>query len=89
MFNDTAAQNINWLLQLLLYNFFFIINHFSQAAVSIKIRKLHICFCSFHLSCPILEKDNFIKYLYIVLSCLIAFFFNLVCLKFNYNIGMC
>ena len=28
-----------------------------------------ICFCSFDLSCPILEKDNFIKNLYIVLSC--------------------
>ena len=28
-------------------------------------------FCSFDLSCPILEKDNFIKHLYIVLPCLI------------------
>ena len=34
----------------------------NQAAVAI------ICFCSFHLSCPIHENDNFIQNLYIVLS---------------------
>ena len=27
------------------------------------------CFCSFDLSCSILKKDNFIEYVYIVLSC--------------------
>ena len=48
-----------------------VILHFCQAAVSIKISKLLICFCSFDLSCPILEKNNFIKNVYIVLSCLI------------------
>ena len=30
---------------------------FNQAAVSNKISNLLICFCSFDLSCPILEKD--------------------------------
>ena len=43
----------------------------SQAAVSIKISTLLIFFCSFELSCPVLKKDNFIKDLYNVLSCLI------------------
>ena len=32
---------------------------------------LIVCFCSFDLFCPILEKGNFIEHLYIVLSCLI------------------
>ena len=32
---------------------------------------LLIFFCSFDLSCPVLEKDNFIENLYIVLSCVI------------------
>ena len=41
-------------------------SHFCQAAVSVKISNLLICFCSFDLSCPILEKDNFIKFVYIV-----------------------
>ena len=31
----------------------------------IKINNLLICFCSFDLSCLILEKDNFIENLYI------------------------
>ena len=34
--------------------------------ISIKISKLVTCFYSFDLSCPILEKDNFIEHLYIV-----------------------
>ena len=42
-----------------------------QAAVVIKISNLVICFCSFDLSCPILEKDSFIENVYFVLSCLI------------------
>ena len=37
-------------------------------AIAIKISNLLIYFCSFELSCPILEKDNFIEHLYIVLS---------------------
>ena len=46
--------------------------HFYQAAIAIKISILLICFCSFDLSCPILEKYIFIKKnVYIVLSCLI------------------
>ena len=42
--------------------------HFYQAAVAIKISNLLICFCRFDSSCPILEKDIFIKNEYIVLS---------------------
>ena len=37
----------------------------------IQISNLIISFCSFDLSCPILEKDNFIENVYLVLSCLI------------------
>ena len=37
------------------------------------ITNLLICFCSFDLSWPILEKDNFIENMYIVLSCLIKY----------------
>ena len=48
-----------------------ILRYFSQAAVSVKISNLLSCFCSFDLSCSILEIDNFMKNLYIVLSCLI------------------
>ena len=43
---------------------------FSQAAISVKISNLLICFCSFDLSSPIIEKGNFIVYFYNVLSCL-------------------
>ena len=39
-----------------------------QAAIVIKVSNLFICFCSFDLSCPILEKDNFIETFYNVLS---------------------
>ena len=39
---------------------------FCQAAIS----NLLICFCSFDLSCPTLEKDNFIKN---VLYCIVLF----------------
>ena len=39
--------------------------------LSIKISYFRICFCTFDLSCSILEKDNFIEHLYIVLFCLI------------------
>ena len=45
--------------------------NFSQAAISIKISNLFIGFCSFDLSCPTFEKDNFIEMFYIILSCLI------------------
>ena len=37
---------------------------FCQAAVSIKINNLLICFYNFDLYCPILEKDNFIECLF-------------------------
>ena len=53
------------------YYFIIFLRHFYQAVVAVKISNLFICFCSFELSYPILEKDTFIKYLYIVLSCLI------------------
>ena len=40
----------------------------NKIAISIKISNLLICLCSFDLSCPIFEKDNFIEMFYIVLS---------------------
>ena len=40
-------------------------------AVAVKISNSLICFCSFDLSCPILENDSFIENVYILLSCLI------------------
>ena len=42
-----------------------------KAAISIKISNLLIGFCSFDLSCPILEKENVIENLSIALSCVI------------------
>ena len=33
-----------------------VLHHFYQAAVAVKVKNLLICFCSFDLSCPILEK---------------------------------
>ena len=52
------------------YTFSFIKpSHSSQAAVSFKISNFLTCICSFDLSCPILEKDNFIENVYIVLYC--------------------
>ena len=48
---------------------FFKINiMFRQAVVSIEMRNLLICFCSYDLSCPVLEKDSFIDNLDILLS---------------------
>ena len=44
---------------------------FGVCSFSVKISNLFICFCSFDLPCPILEKDNFIENVCIVLSCLI------------------
>ena len=45
---------------------------FCQAAVSIKINNLLICFYNFDLYCPILEFFFYIENVYIiVLSCLI------------------
>ena len=45
-----------------------------QAAVTDYTSILLICFCSFDLFCPLLEKDTFIEIFYIVLFHLIAFF---------------
>ena len=42
-----------------------------QAAITGSISILLICFCSFDLFCPLLEKDTFIENVYIVLSCFI------------------
>ena len=42
-------------------------------AASVKISHLLISFSSFHFSCPILEKENFIKNMYIILFCLIKY----------------
>ena len=35
----------------------------------VEISILLICFCSFDLFCPLLDKDSFIENMYIVLSC--------------------
>ena len=45
--------------------------YFYQAAIAVKISNLLICFCSFDLSCPILEKYFFIENFDIILSCLV------------------
>ena len=42
--------------------------YFSQATISFKINNFLICLCSFDLSYPIFEKDNFIINLYICLK---------------------
>ena len=42
------------------YSYVIILHHFSQPSVSVKVSVL-VCFCSFDLSCSVLEKDNFIK----------------------------
>ena len=66
--------------------YYVIINlrNFCQAAVSIKISNLLICyFCSFDLSCPIFETDNFIENLDIVLFCLIKSFLTLFVLIYH------
>ena len=55
-------------------------DHFSQATISMEIGNFLICFCSFDLFCPILKKDNFINFFYIVLSCLIKYNFLKPCL---------
>ena len=44
--------------------------------LNIKIRNLIICFCSFDLSCGLLEKYNFNENVYIVLSCICSFEFR-------------
>ena len=54
--------------------FIIILRHFYnlyEAAVAIKISNFLICFCSFDLSFPIVEKENVIENLYIVLFYLI------------------
>ena len=67
----------------------FILLIFYQAAIAIKISNLLICFCSFVLSCPILEKYIFIqkKNIYLILlnsGC----FFNLVCFYINFTVDL-
>ena len=44
------------------------LRHFCQAAISVKISNLFICFCNFDLSCLILEKRLFYKN---ILYCLV------------------
>ena len=46
----------------------YLFSHFNQAAVTVEISNLLICFLNFDLSCPILEKDNYIETNNIVLS---------------------
>ena len=40
-----------------------------QAAITVEISILLICFCSFDLFCPLLDKDISIENMYFVLSC--------------------
>ena len=68
MFYPTHILMIVFLANIMVLNNFY---HFYQAVIAIKISNLLICFCSFDLSCAILEKESFIKKMYIVLSCLI------------------
>ena len=51
-----------------------LLRQFSQADISVKISNVLICFCSFYLSCPILEKGNFIKNLYCIVLLNSGFF---------------
>ena len=44
-----------------------------QVAVTVEISILLICFCSFDLFCPLLDKDSFIENLYIALFCPIKY----------------
>ena len=48
---------------------------FDQAAVMIEVSILLLCFCSFDLFCPLLDKDISIENLYI-LYCLVLFIFK-------------
>ena len=67
------------------YNYFDGIVDFSlkvKAAISVKISNLLICFCSFYLPCLILEKDNFIKHMYIVVLLNSVLFLTLFVLMF-------
>ena len=57
----------------------FLVQINSQAADSIKISNLLVCFCSFDLSCRILEKDNFIKNVLLISLCF-SFF---ICLGYT------
>ena len=68
--------------------------HFHQATIAIKISNLSICFCSFDLSCSILEKYIFSENVYIVLSYLIKYhsfltllvlITNVIKFAFSYN----
>ena len=64
--------------------------HFYQAAVTVKMGDLLVCFCGFDLSCPILKKRYiYRKFVYcIVLSHWVAFFLNLVCFNvIQINVG--
>ena len=46
----------------------------NTAVISVKISNSLVCFCNFNLCCPILEKDNFIKNLYLLLFLFCLFF---------------
>ena len=48
-----------------------VVEHWLEREIVLLIRmcNFHICFCSFDQSYFVLEEDNFIKNVYIVLSC--------------------
>ena len=67
---------------------YILIHNFIQATVSIKTSNFLICFCSFDMSCSVLEKNIFIEIVYILLSCLIkqhSFFLTLFVSIFSYE----
>ena len=62
LFNKTKQYNIQIVSKIILFNYS------TSTILSIKISYFRICFCTFDLSCSILEKDNFIENVCIVLS---------------------
>ena len=62
---ETRQYNIQIFGKIILFNYS------TTTILSIMISYFRICFCTFDLSCSILENNNFIENVYIVLSCLI------------------
>ena len=69
MVDDFPFMHVNWSRNCInVYYHRSYLCYVCQATMSVKISNLLICFCSFDLSCPILEKHILIENLYIVLS---------------------
>ena len=63
MYDDVKTRAKNHICKQSSFSIF--IHPYYHSGVAIKISNLNFL-CSFELSCPILEKDNLIKLLYIV-----------------------